>query len=149
MDEQAYFLKRSNRGYVTEERFVLAAIERDLMVSRPCLPNYPFDFVVTTPKGCMTAQVKSSHAMPNGSYRCDLRSTSGRKHKDQPCIDPSVAFMAIYAHDVKGFYIIPSSALSEVSSCIRVSGETPWPIYLNNWTFSNLEDKAALDTEEN
>ena len=120
---------------MTEEKFALCCLERDIPISRPIFNTEPYDFIIEIDGTFKTVQVKKSWKDKKGcnvvslksSYpRSDIKRTVGERK--------NVDYLATLVDDSE-WYIIPRSVIENVKSNISVSIKGRYKDYYNNWDF--------------
>jgi hypothetical protein len=91
------------RGEWAEMRFMTAATEHGLTVTKPWGETTHYDFAVENDSGCFVrVQVKSTLYKKEGSYCCSVRTSRG------PYTDDPFDFVAAYLIPLDLWYIIPA-----------------------------------------
>ena len=130
-------------GYMTEEKFVLCCLERDIPISRPIFNTEPYDFIIEIDGIFKTVQVKKSWKDKKGrnvvclksSYpRSDIKRTEKKKK--------NVDYLAVLVNDLE-WYIIPRSMIEDVKSNISVSIKGRYKDCYNNWKFDNKSPPSS------
>ena len=131
---------RSKNGELTEQLFILRALERDLCVSKPISYGTSFDFTVTLEDRTVAIQVKraySTHKDSKANWEtADLRSTSARKGNSKPLPD-CVDYLAVYSPSYDDFFIVPRQILGDIRT-FNLQSEGKFFKYKGNWDFLDL-----------
>jgi hypothetical protein len=134
-------------GGLGEMRFCVQAIERGLIVSRPILDTYAFDFVVGNSKTFRVQVKTTSKAGKWGRYK--VMTSKGNKNKksySKECID----IFAIYLADIDTWYIIPIEFLETVTISIYPHKEGWHQQFYEAWHLLQRDDsvESPADREE-
>ena len=101
-------------GYLSEQRFIVEALERSLEVLSPIGEYLPIDFVVMNRAGGMVrTQVKATDTLildNRGSKRYAITATEGTAKKPIDCTKVDV--VACYVRPYDQWYLIPCLSLS-------------------------------------
>jgi hypothetical protein len=92
------------RGEWAELHFILRAIERGLILSKPYGDNAPYDLVIDHQGHFLRIQVKCTIFHRGNSYKCHL------DHNGIPYAPDQIDFFAIYVIPANIFYILPLAA---------------------------------------
>lgn len=122
-------------GYLTEELFVVACMERDIVVSKPITNTEPYDFVIEN--GCgdlVRVQVKKSWTDEKGRNVVSLKSSYPRSKKRNVASENSrVDYISVFC--CGDWYNIPRSELQGIKSGICVSKSGERAKFINDFSF--------------
>lgn len=129
--------KHAVKGYITEIKFILAAMEHQYQAFTPAIPVGIYDCIVDTGTRLLKIQIKTAYRNYNRSNkkypysyeRCTLQRTMG-SGKWERYKEKSWNFLAVLAK--KGWYIIPEAKTKNKLSVYIGHFEK----YLNNWAFA-------------
>ena len=121
-------------GYVTEEKFILECLNRNIPISRPIYNVEPYDFVVEINGKLISVQVKKSWIDKKNRNIVCIKSSYPRSSKTKYVNSESCDYLAVLVGDLD-WYIIPTIAFDGVVSNISVSKTGAYSKYLNNWDF--------------
>lgn len=103
MNEKAMKIKQpKRRGERVELRFMAAAAENDMNVTRPWGDSAQYDFIVEHQARFLRIQVKSTQFFDRGCYPCAV------KGSHWPYADNAFDFLAVYILPEDLWYIIPA-----------------------------------------
>ena len=68
-------------GYLTEEKFIIECLERDIPISRPIYNTEPYDFIIEVNNRFLSIQVKKSWIDKKGRNIVCLKSSYPRSSK--------------------------------------------------------------------
>lgn len=124
-------------GYITEEKFILECMERDLTVSRPITNTEPYDFIVETHSGKLVrVQVKKSWKDEKNRQVVCLKSSYPRSGLSKTASqNDRVDYISVLSTD--GWYNIPRKELNGIKANICVSKSGSRAKYLNNFSFED------------
>jgi hypothetical protein len=123
-------------GYVTEQIFVVEAMERDVIVNKPITNTEIYDFIVDVKGTLYRVQVKKSWVDKKGRNITCLRSSYPRSSIRHSLTDSEyVDFLAVYCGEENNWYIIPIETIKHIKSNIAVRNIGPYAKYINNWSF--------------
>lgn len=122
-------------GYLTEELFVVACMERDIVVSRPITNTEPYDFVVENGDGDLVrVQVKKSWTDEKGRNIVSLKSSYPRSRKKNVASENiRVDYISVFC--CGDWYNIPRSELRGIKSNICVSKSGERAKFINDFSF--------------
>lgn len=121
-------------GYVTEEKFILECLSRDISISRPIYNVEPYDFVIKVNGKFVSVQVKKSWTDKQGKNIVSIKSSYPRSSKTKYVNTTSCDYLAVLV-DYWDWYIIPTTAFEGKVSNICVSKKGAYSKYFNNWDF--------------
>jgi hypothetical protein len=108
------------RGEWAEMRFMSAAAEHGLTVTRPWGDSSRYDFA-SEYRGCFhRIQVKTTAAKQYNSYVCNLRTGRGKTYSES-----EIDFLAAYIIPVDAWYILPVDVAINYHSNIILSPHLP------------------------
>lgn len=126
-------------GYMTEEKFVLECMERDISVSRPIFNTEPYDFIVEANQELLRVQVKKAWKDAKGREMVCLKSSYPRSTKEHVA-SQNVRVDFIAAISTTGeWYIIPRRVLQHIKSNIAISHKGEYSKYINNFDFQDVQ----------
>lgn len=127
--------EKLKNGYIAEEKFALECLSRNISISRPIYNVEPYDFIVETPKGFASVQVKKSWVDKKGRNVVCLKSSYPRSSQKRIVgKERSVDYLAVLI-GYWDWYIIPRCAIQDKTSNICVSTKGAYKQYFNNWDF--------------
>lgn len=126
------------RGEWVELRFMAAAAENDLHVTRPWGETAHYDFIVEHQGRFLRIQVKSTQFTHKGSYVCAVHGGGNRAYPDN-----AFDFLAVYLIPEDLWYIIPPHAFrGQASVALRTRGQkSKYAKYLDAWDLLKSEQK--------
>src|SRR5882757_8667788 len=115
MNELAMKVKQpKRRGEWVELRFMAAAAEHDLNVTKPWGDSAQYDFILEHNRRFLRIQVKSTQFRDGGAYPCAVRGSHFRYDWD------AFDFLAVYILPEDAWYIIPEPTFrGQASVCLR------------------------------
>lgn len=119
-------------GYVTEEKFILECLQRNIPISRPIYNVESYDFVIEVNKKFISVQVKKSWVDKKGRNIVTIKSSYPRSTKTKVVNKDSADYLAVLVN-YWDWYIIPCFAFEGKTSNIAVSTKGVYAKYLNNW----------------
>jgi hypothetical protein len=145
MNEKAMKIKQpKRRGEWVELRFMAAAAENDLNVTRPWGDSAQYDFILEHQSRFLRVQVKSTQFKCEGCYPCAVRGSQSRY------ADDAFDFLAVYILPEDLWYIIPAPAFrGQASVALRPACETSkYAKYLGAWELLKKELESAPSSPE-
>jgi PD-(D/E)XK endonuclease len=130
MNEKPMKIKApKRRGEWVELRFIAAAAENDLHVTKPWGDSAQYDFVLEHQGRFLRIQVKSTQFFDRGCYPCAVRGSHWRYDED------AFDFLAVYILPEDLWYIIPKPVLrGQASVALRPSiQDSKYAKYLGAW----------------
>lgn len=126
-------MNKDNRakGTVSEAEFIVQALKRNLIVSKPFDTDCSYDFIVDSGNNLIRIQVKSCSAKDKNGYPViELRKMRNgiRKFYTKNEID----FFAIHLTEENLWYILPIKSAPK-NGIIKASLEGKYKTYINNW----------------
>ena len=121
-------------GYVTEEKFILECLSRNIPISRPIYNVEPYDFIIEINGKFLSIQVKKSWVDKKGRNIVCIKSSYPRSSTTKFVNKDSVNYLAVLANWLD-WYIIPCTAFEGKTSNIAVSKKGAYSKYFNNWDF--------------
>lgn len=121
-------------GYITEEKFILECLKRNIPISRPIYNVEPYDFVIRINGKFVSVQVKKSWMDKRGLNIVCIKSSYPRSAKTRIVNKESADYLAVLVGDAD-WYIIPCDAFEGKVSNISVSKKGTYSRYFNNWDF--------------
>jgi hypothetical protein len=131
MNERSMKIKQpKRRGEWVELRFMAAAAEHDLHVTKPWGDSAQYDFILEHNGRFLRIQVKSTQFRDEGAYPCAVHGSGQRAYPDD-----AFDFLAVYVLPEDLWYIIPAHAFrGQASVCLRPGrAESKYGKYLANW----------------
>ena len=121
MNELAMKIRQpKRRGEWVELRFMAAAAEHDLRVTKPWGDSAQYDFILEHDGRFVRIQVKSTQFKDNGAYPCAVHGSGQRSYPDD-----AFEFLAVYVVPEDVWYIIPAHAFrGQASVCLRLGSRT-------------------------
>lgn len=107
-------------GTIAEKHFELECLKRGIPIFEPILDDFGIDYIVKTPNGFKTIQVKSTQkpCQERSVYKVSvIRGGDGRKY----CTG-DFDILVVYLFDVDMFYVIPSCI--NTARTIRINTES-------------------------
>lgn len=128
----AKMYSKLKNGYMTEEKFILECVSRDIPISRPVFNVEPYDFVCETKNGLKSVQVKKSYVDRKGRKCVYVKSSYPRSEKvNRACQNVRVDYLAVYDDVDDVWYIIPREELKHVKSIFSVSKNGKYSSFIN------------------
>lgn len=121
-------------GYITEEKFILECLNRNIPISRPIYNVEPYDFIIEINGKFLSIQVKKSWVDKKGRNIVCIKSSYPRSSITKFINKNSVNYLAVLVN-WWDWYIIPCTAFEGKTSNISVSEKGAYSKYLNNWDF--------------
>lgn len=121
-------------GYITEEKFILECLSRNIPISRPIYNVEPYDFIIEINGKFLSIQVKKSWVDKKGRNIVCIKSSYPRSSITKFVNKNSVNYLAVLVN-WWDWYIIPCTAFEGKTSNISVSEKGAYSKYLNNWDF--------------
>lgn len=121
-------------GYITEEKFILECLSRNIPISRPIYNVEPYDFIIETNGRFLSIQVKKSWVDKKGRNIVCIKSSYPRSSTTKFVNKNSVNYLAVLVNWLD-WYIIPCTAFEGKTSNIAVSKKGAYSKYFNNWDF--------------
>lgn len=122
-------------GYVTEEKFILECLSRNIPISRPIYNTEPYDFIIEINGTFKSVQVKKSWTDKKNRKVVCIRTSSPRLRIRRTVGEQkNVDYLAVLV-DCWDWYIIPRVIIEDVKVNISVSTKGRYKEYYNNWTF--------------
>jgi PD-(D/E)XK nuclease superfamily protein len=140
MNEQAMKMKHpKRRGEWAELRFMAAAAENGLHVTKPWGDSAQYDFIVEHEARFVRVQVKSTGFKSHGGYPCAVHGSHSRYLGDP------FDFLAVYVVPEDLWYIIPWHVFDGQASVeLRPSMETSkYGKYLGAWDLLKKDSECA------
>lgn len=130
--------EKLKNGYLTEKRFIIACMEKDIVVSKPVSNTEPYDFIVENKVGeLFRIQVKKSWVDSKGRQIACLKSSYPRSSKTNIASkNERVDYICVLSKD--GWYNIPRKEIQNITSNISVSKSGKRFKYLNNFDFQEI-----------
>lgn len=123
-------------GYMTEEKFILECLKRDLTVSRPIFNIEPYDFIVEKDNKLYTVQVKKAWVDKKNRNIACLKTSYPRSDKINSITqNERVSYIAILTEQEEWF-IIPRIVIANLKTNIAVSKKGNYGKYINNFDFN-------------
>ena len=119
-------------GYIAEQKFILAAMENNLVVSKPITNAERYDFVIDGGNGLKSIQVKKSFPDGKGRNVVCLRSRYPRSTL-RHTLSRYVDYLAVVCEEEGCFYIIPTSVLAGIASNVCVKRNGKYESFRDNW----------------
>jgi hypothetical protein len=135
MNELAMSIKAPKlRGEWVELRFMAAAAENDLHVTKPWGDSAQYDFIVEYQSRFLRIQVKSTKYKCDGCYPCAVQGSQG------PYLENAFEFLAVYVIPEDLWYIIPAHVFrGQASVCLSPTREdSKYGKYLGAWELLKL-----------
>ena len=121
-------------GYITEEKFILECLSRNIPISRPIYNVEPYDFIIEINGKFLSIQVKKSWVDKKGRNIVCIKSSYPRSSTTKFVNKNSVNYLAVLVNWLD-WYLIPCTAFEGKTSNITVSKKGAYSKYLNNWDF--------------
>lgn len=121
-------------GYITEEKFILECLSRNIPISRPIYNVEPYDFIIEINGEFLSIQVKKSWVDKKGRNIVCIKSSYPRSSTTKFVNKDSVNYLAVLVNCLD-WYIIPCTAFEGKTSNIAVSKKGAYSKYFNNWDF--------------
>ena len=121
-------------GYITEEKFILECLSRNIPISRPIYNVEPYDFIIEINGKFLSIQVKKSWVDKKGRNIVCIKSSYPRSSTTKFVNKNSINYLAVLVNWLD-WYIIPCTAFDGKTSNIAVSKKGAYSKYLNNWDF--------------
>lgn len=138
--------ERLKNGYLSEQRFIVEAMENDVLVSKPITNTEIYDFVVDVNKSLYRVQVKKSWKDKKDRNIVTLRSCYPRSDIRRSLTEyEEVDFLAIDCKDEGNWYIIPLDVIRDVKSAIAVRNTGKYAKYINNWGFHKDDNHLFME----
>jgi hypothetical protein len=140
MNELAMKIKQpKRRGEWVELRFMAAAAENDLNVTRPWGDSAQYDFILEHQGRFLRIQVKSTQFFDRGCYPCAVKGSRW------PYADDAFDFLAVYVLPEDLWYIIPKNILAnQASVALRPATQnSKYAKYLGAWGLLKSEPEPA------
>lgn len=122
-------------GYVSEQKFIVEAMEQDIIISKPVTITEIYDFIVDVGGVLYKVQVKKSWVDVKGRNIVSIRSSYPRSEVRHSLTDSDVDFLAVDCREEKSWYIIPIETIKHIRSNIAVRSAGMYAKYINNWNF--------------
>ncbi len=152
MNELAMNIKApKRRGEWVELRFMAAAAENDMHVTKPWGDSAQYDFIVEHQGRFLRIQVKSTQFFDRGFYPCAVRGSHWRYSDD------AFDFLAVYILPEDLWYIIPKRGFwGQASVALRPAvANSKYAKYLGAWgllkrelLMSQLADKDSKSVSD-
>lgn len=125
--------EKLKNGYMTEEKFALECLSRDIPISRPLYNTEPYDFIVEANGKFKSIQVKKAWKDKKGRNVVCVKTSYPRSEKTTTVgQQKNVDYLAVLVN-CWDWYIIPRSEIEHVKSNISVSVKGRYKDYYNNW----------------
>ena len=122
-------------GYITEEKFILECLTRNIPISRPIYNIEPYDFIIEVNGQFKSIQVKKSWVDKKGRNVVCLKSSYPRSNKHMVVGErTNVDYLAVLVN-YWDWYIIPIMEIKHIKLNISVSTKGRYKKYYNNWSF--------------
>lgn len=127
--------EKLKNGYVTEEKFAMCCLEKDIPISRPLYNTEPYDFIVEVNGAFRSVQVKKSWKDQKNRNVVCVRTSYPRSNKRTFVgAHDNVDYLAVLTED-NDWYILPKEMISHVKVNLSVSKKGKYKRYCNNWDF--------------
>jgi len=128
--------EKLKNGYVTEQKFIVEAMQHDLAVSRPITNTELYDFIIDTGDKLYKVQVKKSFKDKKDRNIVCIRSSYPRSNIRHYLTETSnVDFLAVDCREENNWYVIPLDVIKGIKSNIAVRKIGEYAKYINNWNF--------------
>lgn len=127
--------EKLKNGYITEEKFILECLQRDIPISRPIYNVEPYDFVIKANEKFLSVQVKKSWIDKKGRNMVCIKSSYPRSSIKKYVNKNAVDYLAVLVN-YWDWYIIPCTAFEGKTTSISVSKKGAYAKYYNNWDFT-------------
>jgi hypothetical protein len=130
------------RGEWVELRFMAAAAENDLHVTKPWGDSAHYDFIVEHEGRFFRLQVKSTKYKHKGYYPCAVHGSQG------PYADNAFEFLAVYLIPEDVWYIIPAHVFRGQASVALYPGKqnSKYAKYVGAWELLKSELKREPES---
>ena len=126
------FSKLKN-GYLTEEKFIIECLERNIPISRPIYNTEPYDFIIEVNNRFLSIQVKKSWVDKKGRNIVCLKSSYPRSNKiNRVGEHENVDYIAILVGS-QDWYIIPRMLVKDIKANICITKNGKYKNFYNNW----------------
>jgi hypothetical protein len=145
MNEKAMKIKQpKRRGEWVELRFMAAAAENDMNVTRPWGDSAQYDFIVEHQARFLRIQVKSTQFFDRGCYPCAVKGSHWLYAEN------AFDFLAVYILPEDLWYIIPAHAFRGQSSvALRPAvDDSKYAEYLGAWELMKQALEIPTELEE-
>ena len=127
--------EKLKNGYMTEEKFILECLSKDIPISRPLYNTEPYDFIIEINGMFKSVQVKKAWKDKKGRNVVCVRTPYPRSQTRWTVGEQkNVDYLAVLVN-YWDWYIIPRHAIENVKSNISVSTKGKYKDYYNNWDF--------------
>lgn len=118
----------SMTGDVGEAAFLLEALSRGFVVSKPFGSAVGYDFILDNGKSLFKVQVKAANKAKSNRHQKNI--ASGFCIRSEGIVKFNI--LILYKINTKDFYIIPSRKTK--AGTIRVGSKSKLDCYKNNWS---------------
>ena len=124
-------MEHKTLGFLGEMKFITSATEKGLIVSKPILDNYPFDFIVgdVTHKRVQVKTVQTSEKGRDGYRVMTSKGAKAKKKYNATEID----LFAIYLSDLDVWYIIPIDYITTHTIRLYPHREDKYAMFFEAW----------------
>ena len=124
-------------GYITEEKFALCCLDRNIPISRPIYNTEPYDFIIEVNGEFKSVQVKKAWVDKKGRNVVCVKTSYPRSDKSTTVgKQTNVDYLAVLTK-YWDWYIIPRTMIKDIKSNICVSTKGRYKDCYNNWNFTN------------
>ena len=128
--------EKLKNGYITEQKFIIEAMQHDLVVSKPVTNTEIYDFIIDNGDKLYKVQVKKSWKDKSDRNIVCIRSSYPRSNIRHYLTENKIVdFLAVDCREESNWYIIPIDAIRGIKSNIAVRKTGEYAKYINNWKF--------------